>query len=104
MAVDWFRLCAQKPLLRRIVAKTETPRPRKERFGAHIEAYRGGMRASRLHIVPGSPQCPHPFIPKKAFLLQTQVTVARAHAMAVQKLPVALTLSAIILSIINVRL
>jgi hypothetical protein len=42
--------------------------------------------------------------PEKSLLLQTQVTVARAHAMAVQKLPVALTLSAIILSIINVRL
>jgi hypothetical protein len=41
---------------------------------------------------------------EKSLLLQTQVTVARAHAMAVQKLPVALTLSAIILSIINVWL
>jgi hypothetical protein len=41
---------------------------------------------------------------EKSLLLQTQVTVARAHALAVQKLPVALTLSAIILSIVNVRL
>ena len=41
---------------------------------------------------------------EKSLLLQTQATVARAHSLAVQKLPVALTLSAIILSIINVRL
>ncbi|REN19794.1 hypothetical protein DSI41_08460 [Mycobacterium tuberculosis] len=41
---------------------------------------------------------------EKSLLLQTQVSVARAHALAVQKLPVALTLSAIILSIINVKL
>jgi hypothetical protein len=41
---------------------------------------------------------------EKSLLLQTQVTVARAHALAAQKLPVALTLSAIILSIINVKL
>jgi hypothetical protein len=41
---------------------------------------------------------------KSLLLLQTQATVARAHSLAVQKLPVALTLSAIILSIINVRL
>lgn len=41
---------------------------------------------------------------EKSLLLQTQVSVARAHALAVQKLPVALTLSAIILSIIGVKL
>ncbi|HEX7868214.1 MAG TPA: hypothetical protein VF555_24875 [Variovorax sp.] len=39
-----------------------------------------------------------------SLLLQTQISVERAHALAVQKLPVALTLSAIILSIINVKL
>lgn len=41
---------------------------------------------------------------EKSLLLQTQVTMARAHALAVQKVPMALTLSAIILSIINVKL
>ncbi|MFM9925088.1 hypothetical protein VLK31_18995 [Variovorax sp. H27-G14] len=41
---------------------------------------------------------------EKSLLLQTQVTVARAHALAAQQMPMALTLSAIILSIINVRL
>jgi hypothetical protein len=39
-----------------------------------------------------------------SLLLQTQASFARAHALAVQKVPVALTLSAIILSIINVKL
>lgn len=39
-----------------------------------------------------------------SLLLQTQISVERAHALAVRKLPVALTLSAIILSIINVKL
>jgi hypothetical protein len=61
------------------------------------------MRASRPHISQGSCNVHVPSI-RNSLLLQTQVTVARAHVLAVQKLPVALTLSAIILSIINVRL
>src|SRR4051794_29441267 len=52
--LHWFPRSAAEVALRLIVAKTETPRPRKERFGAHIEAYRGGMRASRPHIFRGS--------------------------------------------------
>jgi hypothetical protein len=92
----------QPPRLR-IVAKTETPRPRKERFGKHIEAYRGACgQAARTSFQESAMSTS--LHSEKSLLLQTQVTVARAHAMAVQKLPVALTLSAIILSIINVRL
>jgi len=45
-----------------------------------------------------------PIHSERSLLLQTQASVARAHALAVRKLPVAMTLSAIILSIINVRL
>ncbi|MDP9603112.1 hypothetical protein [Variovorax sp. W6] len=41
---------------------------------------------------------------ERSLLLQTQASVARVRALAVQKLPVAMTLSAIILSIINVKL
>ncbi|NVM90936.1 hypothetical protein [Variovorax sp. SG517] len=45
-----------------------------------------------------------PIHSERSLLLQTQASVARAHALAVRQLPVAMTLSAIILSIINVRL
>lgn len=41
---------------------------------------------------------------RSLLLLQTQASVAHVHALAVRKLPVAMTLSAIILSIINVKL
>jgi hypothetical protein len=41
---------------------------------------------------------------ERSLLLQTQASVARVRTLAVQKLPVAMTLSAIILSIINVKL
>jgi len=41
---------------------------------------------------------------ERSLLLQTQATAVRAHALVAQKLPVALTLSAIILSIVGVKL
>ncbi|MBN8757581.1 MULTISPECIES: hypothetical protein [Variovorax] len=41
---------------------------------------------------------------EQSLLLQTQASAMRAHVLVVQKLPVALTLSAIILSIIGVKL
>jgi hypothetical protein len=40
---------------------------------------------------------------EKSLLLQTQATALHAHAFAVQKLPMTLTLAAIILSVLGVK-
>lgn len=93
-----FRPVAASSLRKQKRRVGETPAP--ERSAKPIvEVIKGDKPATTQESEMSTP-----IHSERSLLLQTQASVARAHALAVRKLPVAMTLSAIILSIINVKL